>query len=117
MADLSITACIDLTLAELGRLAERHDHWRVAWSLGKDSSTVATVIGWAVERGHVRRPRRLVLDRSDTLQELSPLVHAGEQLEREFLDLGWEVNTVRPGQDKGLWVNVLGRGRLRGGCP
>jgi DNA sulfur modification protein DndC len=107
---LSIEQCLELTVAELQRLRERHDHWRVAWSGGKDSTLLATVIGYAVEAGLVERPRVLALDRSDTAQELAPLNHAAEQLEREFAGRGWQVNTVRPDQDKGLWVNVLGRG-------
>lgn len=110
MPELSLPECIELTVAELVRLRAMHDHWRFAWSVGKDSTTLVTVAAWAIESGRVERPRVLTVDRSDTTQELAPLNHAAEQLERELADRGWEVNTVRPEQDKGLWVNVLGRG-------
>lgn len=106
----SITECIDITLAELKRLRTLHDHWGVAWSVGKDSTTLATIVAWAIEEGIVERPKSLKLVRSDTTQELAPLNHAAEKLEREFEDLGWQLITVWPEQDKGLWVNVLGRG-------
>lgn len=107
---MTLDKCLELTVAELVRLRALHDHWRFAWSVGKDSTTLATVAAWAIETGRVERPRVLSLDRSDTLQEFAPLNHAAEQLEREFIERGWEVNTVTPEQDKGLWVNVLGRG-------
>jgi site-specific DNA-cytosine methylase/3'-phosphoadenosine 5'-phosphosulfate sulfotransferase (PAPS reductase)/FAD synthetase len=108
--ELDLPACIELTVEELRRLRERHDHWAVAWSVGKDSTTVATVTAHAIEAGLIERPKSLKLIRSDTRQELSPLNHAAEQLEAEFREHGWDVVTVEPEQDKGLWVNILGRG-------
>lgn len=110
MAELTIHQCIDMTVAELGRLFDLHDHVRVAFSGGKDSGTLVTLAAWAIETGKVRRPRTLALDQSDTLQELAPLVHASEAIRRQCEEMGWAVNIVSPEQDKGLWVNVLGRG-------
>lgn len=106
----SITECINTSLAELKRLRALHDHWGVAWSVGKDSTTLATLVAWAIDAGHIERPRSLKLVRSDTRQELAPLNHAAETLEREFAERGWSLVTVEPEQDRGLWVNVLGRG-------
>lgn len=102
-----------MTVAELQRLRAIHDHWAVAWSGGKDSTALATVTGWAIESGQVERPKSLKLIRSDTRQELAPLNAAAEEIGREFAERGWEVVTVEPPQDKGLWVNTLGRGVTR----
>jgi DNA sulfur modification protein DndC len=110
MADLSLHQCLDFTVAELVRLRERHAHWGVAWSGGKDSTALATVTAYAIEAKFVARPETLKLIRSDTRQELAPLDHAAAQLEREFAERGWDVVTVEPDQDKSLWVNILGRG-------
>jgi DNA sulfur modification protein DndC len=43
-------------------------------------------------------------------QEFAPLNHAAEQLGAGVRRTGLGVVTVEPEQDKGLWVNVLGRG-------
>lgn len=106
----TIEQMIAATVAELQRLREIHDHWRIAWSGGKDSSLLATITAWAIASGQVRMPRILAVDQSDTRQEIAPLVHAAETLRREFEEFGFAVNVVEPDQDKGLWVNVLGRG-------
>jgi DNA sulfur modification protein DndC len=110
MKTLDLPTCIEMSFDELRRLRKLHDHWAVAWSVGKDSTTLATLTAHAIETGVIERPKTLKLIRSDTEQELAPLNHAAEGLEREFAERGWDVVTVRPEQDKGLWVNILGRG-------
>lgn len=108
--ELDLPTCIDLTITELRRLRALHDHWAVAWSVGKDSTALATVTAHAIESGQVERPTTLKLIRSDTRQEVAPLDHAAGQLAREFAERGWDIVTVEPEQDAGLWVNILGRG-------
>lgn len=108
-----LPTCLNMTVAELQRLRKLHEHWAVAWSGGKDSTCLATVVGYAIEEGLIERPRTLQLIRSDTRQELAPLNAAAAELSEEFAARGWEVVTVEPAQDKGLWVNTLGRGVVR----
>jgi 3'-phosphoadenosine 5'-phosphosulfate sulfotransferase (PAPS reductase)/FAD synthetase len=76
---LDLPTCLEMTVDELRRLRALHDHWGVAWSVGKDSTTLATVTAHAIEAGLVERPKTLKLIRSDTEQELAPLNHAAEQ--------------------------------------
>lgn len=108
--ELDLPTCLEMTVDELQRLRAKHNHWAVAWSVGKDSTTLATIAAHAIEANLIERPKSLKLIRSDTRQELAPLNHAAEQLEGEFRERGWDVVTVEPEQDKGLWVNILGRG-------
>lgn len=48
---------IRLTADSLTEYGRRYDHWCLAWSGGKDSTTALTVTVWMIESGMVPRPK------------------------------------------------------------
>ncbi|MBN2446593.1 MAG: phosphoadenosine phosphosulfate reductase, partial [Phycisphaerae bacterium] len=61
---------IDITVASLRAYGGEYDHWAVAFSGGKDSTTAATVTAWAIAEGLVPAPKTLLILMSNTRMEL-----------------------------------------------
>lgn len=62
-----------MALDSLRAYAPHYRHWAIAYSGGKDSSTLATLIPWAILTGRLPRPESLTILYADTRQELPPL--------------------------------------------
>lgn len=116
---LQMTESIELTLESLRAYGARYTHWAIAWSGGKDSSTLVTVVLWAILAGKVPPPSRLSVKYADTRLELLPLWLAARSIREELEDkaealaaLGCvlDVETVMAPLDKRFMVYLLGRG-------
>lgn len=116
---LQMTESIELTIVSLQAYGERFQHWAIAWSGGKDSSTLVTLVVYLILAGKVQAPRTLTILYADTRMELLPLSIAAEAIREELRDqaealarLGVEldVRTVMAPMDKRFLVYILGRG-------
>lgn len=106
----TIKESIRATVESLREHGARHDHWAVAYSGGKDSTTVATLAAWLVQSGKVAPPKRLTVLFADTRLELPPLMAAARGVIELLRQRGCEVRTVMAPLDKRFLVYVLGRG-------
>ena len=125
MADLfgtrrtQMTDSIRLTEESLRAYGPAHEHWAIAWSGGKDSTALVTLVVWMIETGRVPAPRTLTVLYADTRLELLPLWLAADTIRAELrehaealADVGCmlDVRTVCAPMDKRFLVYVLGRG-------
>lgn len=107
---LDIHGAIDLTAASLKAHGARHRHWAVAYSGGKDSTTLLTVVMHLLKSGAVPRPERLTVCYADTRMELPPLAAAASRMLDGLLGDGVEVRVALPPMDDRYMVYMLGRG-------
>ena len=109
-ARMGIREAIDLTAASLQAHGSAYDHWAVAYSGGKDSTAVLTVVWHLIRTGRVQAPARLTVSYADTRMELPPLAAAA----RTILDMlraeGVDVHVVLPPLDDRFFVYMFGRG-------
>lgn len=109
-ARLQMPEAIERTAENLREYGATYSHWVIAYSGGKDSSTLVTVVVWLIESGQVPRPRRLTVLYADTRLELPPLAVSAEEIMGEVRDAGWEAERVMAPLDKRFLVYLLGRG-------
>lgn len=101
---------IALTVDSLGVYGPRFPHWAIAWSGGKDSTTLLTLVVHLIDSGAVPRPESLTVLYADTRMELLPLYGAAAAIRDELLERGVDVRTVTAPLDKRFLVYILGRG-------
>jgi DNA sulfur modification protein DndC len=101
---------IALTIRSLQTYGPSHRHWAIAWSGGKDSTTLVTLIVWLIESGRIPRPETLTVLYADTRMELLPLAFAASDIRGELAERGIETRTVTAPLDKRFLVYILGRG-------
>lgn len=101
---------IALTVRSLEAYGPMHRHWAIAWSGGKDSTALLTIVVWLLESGRVPRPETLTVLYADTRLELLPLYGAALDVQHELRERGIDVRTVMAPLDKRFLVYVLGRG-------
>lgn len=102
---------LDRTLANLLAYWTEHDEVAVAWSGGKDSTAVITLIVHLVEAGLLPKPKRLWVFYADTRQELPPIQRSAELIMAQLRQREWiTVTVVCAPLDKRFWVYILGRG-------
>ncbi|WP_262880404.1 hypothetical protein [Pseudomonas paralcaligenes] len=58
-ARLQMTESIELTIQSLQAYGADHDHWAMAWSGGKDSTTTVTLVLYLIDTGKVKAPKTL----------------------------------------------------------
>ena len=101
---------IKLTCDSINQYGQFHDHWAIAWSMGKDSTTLLTLIIQLIETGQVIKPKTLTVLRADTRMELPPLWIASELIIEKLKQKGIEVRTVMADMDDRFMVYMLGLG-------
>lgn len=118
-ARLQMRESIALTIDSIAAYGAAHEHWAVAWSGGKDSTALVTLIVWLILAKKIPPPRTLTVLYADTRLELLPLWLAAESIRDELAEhakalaaLGCtlDVRTVMAPLDKRFLVYVLGRG-------
>lgn len=109
-ARLQMTESIELTIQSMQAYGHEHDHWVIAWSGGKDSTAMLTLIVWLIVSGKIKAPKRLTVLYADTRQELPPLAVAAMQIMDELTERGIEIRVVMAPLDKRFLVYMLGRG-------
>ncbi|GAM06309.1 phosphoadenosine phosphosulfate reductase domain-containing protein [Novosphingobium sp. MBES04] len=102
---------VELTLQSLRAYWSDHQHFAVAWSAGKDSTTLLTMLVHFIDVGLLPQPECLWVFYADTRQELPPIQRAAEQIMAKLRTRNWiRVVTVRAPLDKRFMVYILGRG-------
>jgi len=99
------------TVEMLNEYGPQYRRWRVAWSGGKDSTAVVTLIAWLISSGKVAGPvGGLEVLYADTRLELPPLWLAAQDIRAELEARGIPVRVVVAPMDKRFMVYILGRG-------
>lgn len=102
---------VDMTLASLRAYWDDHEHVAVAWSGGKDSTAILTLLIHFIDAGLLPQPSRLYVLYADTRQELPPIQASAEAIMRKLRQRNWiEVIVVRAPIEKRFMPYILGRG-------
>ena len=101
---------IELTIQSILAYAPRYQHWAIAWSGGKDSSTLLTLMIWLIEQGAIPQPKSLRIFYADTRLELPVLWMAAQQIIAELQRREIEINVVMAPLEKRFIPYILGRG-------
>lgn len=107
---LAYDDAIELTLQSLQAYGPAHDHWAIAWSGGKDSTALLTLVIHLIEVGRISPPKTLTVFYADTRQELPPLAISAQQIMQQLAARGIAVQVVVAPLDKRFLVYILGRG-------
>lgn len=106
----TVSEAIDLTVTSLEAHGSTHKNWTVAWSGGKDSTCLVTVLSHLLVSGRIARPENLTVLYADTRLELLPLAASAVVLKSRLEHFGIECRTVMAPIDKRFLVYILGRG-------
>lgn len=102
---------VELTLQSLRAYWPNHQHVAVAWSGGKDSTAMLTLLIHLVDAGEIPQPDRLHVFYADTRQELPPIQRSADAIIEKLRQRNWiDVHIVRASLDKRFMVYILGRG-------
>ena len=101
---------IDLTVQSLLAYSGVYRHWAIAYSGGKDSSTLVSLILWLIANGKIPAPETLTVLYSDTLLELPPLHMGAIETLKTVQRMGYSAKIVLPEMDDRFFVYMLGRG-------
>jgi DNA sulfur modification protein DndC len=107
---LQMNESIELTIQSIMAYGHSFNHWCIAWSGGKDSSTLLTLVVWLINSERIQRPKTLTVMYADTRMELSPLWFAAKEIISELKELGIEVIIVMAPIEKRFLPYILGRG-------
>lgn len=107
---MKLAEAIDLTVASLQAYGERYRHWAIAYSGGKDSSAVVTLVADLIEQGRIPAPESLTVLYADTRMEMPPLQISAMAVLEELRQRGIETRVVLPNLDERYFVYMFGRG-------
>lgn len=106
----AVGECVQRTVANMLAIATRYDHWIIAYSGGKDSSTVVTVIVTLIRLGAIPAPKTLTVMYADTRMELPPLQAAARVMMDLLRQMGVDVVEVCAPMEERFFPYMLGRG-------
>ncbi len=116
-ARMTAGEAVELTIQSLQAYGADHDTWAIAFSGGKDSTALVTLVLWLLVSGRIARPKRLIIFYADTRLEFPALYRSAQKIlyEAELLNEAdgpdWlEVEVVTAPIDKRYLVYILGRG-------
>jgi DNA sulfur modification protein DndC len=107
---LTMAHSIELTIESLQAYGSLYRHWAIAYSGGKDSSAVVTLVAYLIESGQVPAPESLTVLYADTGMELPPLQAVALQLLTVLEVRGIKTQIVKPALDERFYVYMFGRG-------
>jgi DNA sulfur modification protein DndC len=107
---ISVADSIELTIESLKEYGSRHRHWAAAWSWGKDSTTVVTLITQLINTGQIPKPETFTIFAADTRMELTPLWLSAQIIKKQLEERRVIVNIVTAPIDERFLVYILGRG-------
>lgn len=109
-AIMPVGECVERTIQNMLAHACSYDHWVFAYSGGKDSSTVVSVIITLLELQALPRPRSITVMYADTRMELPPLQAAARAMMDRLRAMGIRVVEVCAPMDERFFVYMFGRG-------
>lgn len=101
---------IAMSLASLLVYGPQYRHWGLAYSGGKDSTALVTLVMWLIRTGQLPAPKTLTVMYADTRLELPPLQQAAMRLLDILSEQGIDTRVVMPELDRRYFVYMLGRG-------
>jgi DNA sulfur modification protein DndC len=107
---LSFETSIELTAQSLNAYGADYAHWAIAFSGGKDSSTVLSLVLDLFAQGKVERPKSITVLYADTRQELPPLHFAAMGMLAKARERGCTTKVVCAPMEHRFWPYILGRG-------
>jgi DNA sulfur modification protein DndC len=107
---MTLEEVITLSAASLCHYFAQYQHVVVAFSGGKDSTTVVTLLLTLIQQGRVPLPKTLTILYADTRMELPPLQASAIALLQEVEARGVQTQVVLPDLDHRFFVYMLGRG-------
>lgn len=107
---LTIDDSIALTIESLNAYAKRYAHWAIAFSGGKDSTAVVTLVAHLIESGEITKPESLTVLYADTRLELLPLNFSALSILGQLRERGISTHVVLPPLDERYFVYMYGRG-------
>ncbi len=107
---LTLERSLELTIESLQAYGPLYRHWALAYSGGKDSSTVVTLIAHLIASQMIQAPESLTVLYADTRMELPPLQAAAMRILNERQHRGVTVRVVLPALDDRFFVYMFGRG-------
>lgn len=109
-ARLTFEQAIDQTTDVLNQHLSLFEEVAIAFSGGKDSSTVLTLFLHLLDQGKIYRPKKISVFYADTRQELPPLHISAMALLQKAREYGCETHVVMAPIEKRFWPYILGRG-------
>jgi len=107
---IKVAESIDLTIQSLNTYGPLHEHWAIAWSWGKDSTTLVTLVVQLINTGQIQPPKTLTVFAADTRLELIPLWLSAKILISQLEERGVTVKVLTAPIDDRFLVYILGRG-------
>jgi DNA sulfur modification protein DndC len=107
---LTFDEAVDLTVESIMAHALKYDHWVFAWSGGKDSTTLVTLVVSLIEAGQLPKPKSITVLLADTRMEFPPLWFSAMDVKAQLEQRGIDVRIVMSDLDKRFFVYMLGRG-------
>ncbi|MDQ2902988.1 MAG: phosphoadenosine phosphosulfate reductase family protein [Chloroflexota bacterium] len=107
---LSMERSLALTIESLQMYGSLYRNWAIAYSGGKDSTLVVTLIAHLIASRMIPAPESLTVLYVDTRMELPPLQSAAMDVLRELRQRGMQTRIVLPALDLRFFVYMFGRG-------
>lgn len=107
---LTLEQAIEETITSLRYYGKKYKHWKIAYSGGKDSTALVTLIAVLIDEGKIDRPESIEVLLADTRQELPPLWESALKILQQLRDRGIKTRIVLPELDHRFFVYILGRG-------
>jgi DNA sulfur modification protein DndC len=107
---LQMTDSFELSWQSLNAYGSKYNYWCIAWSGGKDSTTLVTFIVWSIFAGKIKPPKKIYIMFADTRLELTPLFYAAQQIMEELAEHGYQVEVVMASMENRFLCYILGRG-------
>ncbi len=107
---LQMTESIEMTISSINAYGSKYKHWCIAWSGGKDSTTLLTLVLYLIQSGKVENPETLTVMYADTRMELTPLYFAAQMIIAELQEIGIEVRIACAPMEKRFLPYIIGRG-------
>lgn len=107
---LTFDESVKLTIESITNYASQYEHWVIAWSGGKDSTTLVTLIVTLIEAEQIQKPETLTVLITDTRLEFLPLWISAMDIKSQLEARSIIVRIVMAEMDKRFFVYMLGRG-------
>jgi DNA sulfur modification protein DndC len=107
---LQMTDSFDLSFQSINAYGPKYNYWCMAWSGGKDSTTLVTFIIWGIISGKIKPPKKIYIMYADTRLELPALFYAAQKIMEELAEHGYQVEVVMASMENRFLTYILGRG-------
>jgi len=107
---LQMNESIEMTITSIRAYGSKYKHWCIAWSGGKDSTTLLTLVIYLIESGKIEKPETLTVMYADTRMELTPLYFAAQMIIEDLKGIGIEVRIACAPMEKRFLPYIIGRG-------